>query len=1030
MPRKMYRNVEDVPQPEERPGSGTPRSAKEAALARMAETKRNVQGQKARMQEEMKRRKEAAEDYPEIVEQVEMEAEEGKALAEEAEQIETAQAIERRSKSKKKEETLSVGEARARFEKIEKDLAEMGVTSFADKMNDPEWVKADAAMRHAERAGRAETGKRKVAEYKKIQELEAEKADNLKRMQEMGGVWGGESYFLLSERNEEIEAELAKLGGRSKEKKAKAVEAPMTEEMMVAGEPTPEDRVADARKTIDFMNGYEQEIVARQRAVQAELKKHGIKDAAQIDAEMEVISPELREKSIGLKPDIWYKMKRLGRNLMGLERPPEVKQLLKKYAELEGEMNEQLHKRREAEAELMAAHAAAGHEVSTGTISTAALRAMERRVRSGGGDGGLDVSSLLNKVIPAGADQLHVEQELESLKHIGEGSLQKELAAVRALRMLEEDIQDAMQNVASKKDEMTLEDAQMYKDRLQELQTRVTNLDNEAGKSKEAAEAAKNTEAALAQYRRMVNTAVADLQRGVRESGKGSRPGSVVGMRAGTKGTYGASTPDRRVVSLSKMETADTKERKESEAAKAAERVNKDVQMYRSIKWRKELIDTINSNEAVRSAMHAVYEAYKKRAQEMMEQGELNLTTGSPDPALDYALNLYRLYARKENGKHQYSEKICQAASEEINHTDELLGAQWDTGRTTDRLVSALLSGLPSVMVEPGYAAEAAAKKEEEEVELQDSDLEEVVEEPIPLKRLKPQRPSLEIPTTEVRERIDREARESFEASLTETTPEQPLPHIKRALSEEEQEAAEEAGIPSVQELAAMGKREEAPASSNEDLINMPSASVEPVIEQKPEAEIPRERYEEIREVWSALRKDLNERVATERGSLRKKIGELEGLVRALPQTDTIRIAGLAEVQKFREQLRQGEVIRRQKERALYPTEETLKSMRRRINGLRNNEAKMNELSVKLTGVAGNSSAEKLLNLFRSYQMASPSGVRKAAYLNQLNSVRAILGLDAFETAEPETPPAEDEGQVISLADARAAREKKKKKGA
>ncbi|MCC6563623.1 hypothetical protein IT087_01910, partial [Candidatus Uhrbacteria bacterium] len=325
MPRKMYRNVEDVPQPEERPGSGQPRSTKEEALARLAETRRNVQGQKARMQEEMKRRKEAAEDYPEIVEQVEMGAEEGKALAEEAEQIETAQAIERRSKSKKKEETLSVGEARARFEKIEKELADMGVTSLADKMNDPEWVKADAAMRHAERAGRAETGKRKVGEYKQIQKLEAEKADNLKRMQEMGGVWGGESYFLLSERNEEIEAELAKLGGRPKEKKAKAVEAPMTEEMMVAGEPTPEDRVADARKTIDFMNGYEQEIVARQRAVQAELKKYGIKDAAQIDAEMEVISPELREKSIGLKPGFWYKVTRMGRNLMGLERPPEVK---------------------------------------------------------------------------------------------------------------------------------------------------------------------------------------------------------------------------------------------------------------------------------------------------------------------------------------------------------------------------------------------------------------------------------------------------------------------------------------------------------------------------------------------------------------------------------------------------------------------------------------------------------------------------------------------------------------------------------
>ncbi len=964
MPRKMYKNAEDLPQLEV-PGPGKPRSAKEEALARMAETKRNVQGQKARMQEELKRRRELDEAEArahELEPQFEAAVDEvvladDRLRAEPT--IENAQDLEEKREKANAlnimiEETLPEGRLRKKSKATADsearqaehvanvaelvDLAKKDTSAPRKRAKKeepkeeisayPEVSKGVSELMEIEDQRMAEEKefpqRKRAKELQKqasamekameVQMLEAEKADNQKRMIEMGGVWGGESYFLLSERNEEIDAELGKLQGRKQEKKMPKVEEPLpaTEEALVMGELTPEDRVADARKTIEFMNGYEREISARQKEIQAELARHGIKSASQIDAELANMSPELRAKSTGIKPDMWYNVRRMARNLMGIERKPEVKGLLEKYVELESEMNGQLHKRREAEQELEAAHAAAGRPRGRLRISKAMLRSASRGPGSSNElkGGGADMTGFLKtftEIPSTEAGRAHYGQDLEALQHIEQGSLQRELAAVRALRMLEEDIQDSMQNLALKKDEMTLEDAQMYKDRLAELQARVSNLDNEAGKSKEATAAAKNTEQTLAQYRRMVTAAMAELQRGVSASGKGeARPMSVIGRRAGNEGQF-ASTSARNVVQLSKMETPDTKERKakESEAGKAVERVNREVQVYRSLKWRKDLIDTVNTNENVRVAMHAVYEAYKKRITDLQIEGKVDLQDlyKSPDPALDYALDLYRLYARKANGKHEFSEKICQDASEGINKHDKLLG-MWDEGRTTDRLVSALLSGLPKVMVDANYQSEAANYKEKapEEIELTEADLEEINQapaaneapaEPIPLTKLKPYKPKVEAPLPHVnRAMSERELEAVEEESAEAEVPSEFMPVSEvaerlqaadRAIleaakkiigtrSNKPQNIADQYGVLVRQAedgLASAAQRIEKLKTLLENGIEQPAAPAqesapaevpsEPAVEQKQEVEAPREQYEHVREVWDALNNEFRQ---------------------------------------------------------------------------------------------------------------------------------------------------------------------------
>ncbi len=717
MPRKLHKFGESASTPE-RPGSGEPRSAKERALARMAETKANVVAGRAHAKAEMLRRREEPQ-----VSMTEMSDDESQALSHELEtQFETA--------------ADEIVEAEARLQ------TEPSIENAKDLERKREVAQElFVASEEALPEGRSRRKSKATVEKESVDTLEAEKENLKTRMQEMGGVWGGESYFIMSDRVEEIDREIAKVQGRPGAKRMVEALLPPTEESFVAGEPTTAERMMDARKTLKQMKRYEHDIEARQKNVQKELARYGIRTPAQIDAELAQLSPELRESSAGANPGLWFKLRKMARGLAGMERPPEVKVLLSKYVDLENEMNGELHKRREAELELESAEAAAG----------------KTRVRL--------------KVPLASVVEQPVYQ------------VQQELAAVRALKMIEEEMQDDMMNFAGRKDEFTTEDLELYTEKLDSLNKRLQALDEGAGDSKAAAKTAREAKEIYVKYRRQLSQAASGIVGQAQTAGPGeARPPSVIGQRTKAGGQF---TPaeTRTTVQLSKMETADKKERREWEKAGEKERVNRDVQMYRSIKWRKELIDSINSDEAVRSAMHSIYEAYKKRVQDMMARGELNLITGSPDPALDYTLDLYRLHARKANGKHLYDEKICQTALEEINRVDELLGGQWDTDRTTDRLVSALLREKPNVVVDKQYLAEvAAANDNAEETELEESDLEEVV--PIALTAVKPS---------------------------NETVEPIPLVHEKRSRSDEELEAIEEADA----------------------LISVPPVLVEPVIEQE-----------------------------------------------------------------------------------------------------------------------------------------------------------------------------------------------------
>jgi hypothetical protein len=661
------------------------------------------------------------------------------------------------------------------------------------------------------------------AEVQKAVATKARQAGHQKSVAELAGDYRREQEA-ENTRHKELQrlvSELVTDKGREVE-----VSLPAVEESFVAVEPMPEDRIAKARKALKEKKSYERDIAARQKKLQAELGRYGIKSPAQIDVELSEMSPELREASAGANPGLWFKLRKMARGLAGMERPPEVKELLKKYVDLENEMNSQLHKRREAELELESAEAAAGRS----------------RVRLG-----------VPRASVAEQPVYHVQQEL---------------AAVRALKMIEEEIQDDLLNFAGRKDDMVLfVDRDLYEDKLDSLNKRLQALGKNIGTSEVEIGALKKAQETYAKYRRQIAQAASAVVGQAQTAGPGeARPLSVIGQR--TRGEDGqfTSSVTRNVVQLSKMETADKKER---EKAEARERVNRDVLVYRSEKDRKELIDTINANEPVRSAMHAVYEAYKKQVQDMMARGELNLITGSPDPALDYTLDLYRLYARNENGKHLYDEKICESALEGVTRVNELLGGRWDTSGTTDTLVSALLSGKPRLMA-----------VENDVTELEEADLEEVPvsesanDNAIPFPLTRSRRKETKPPTpTNVEVPVEPAA----------------LPHVKRALSEKEEEAIdEELGVPSLRELIATYER------GRFDRLLSTSEALD----------------DEFRKMFGLGRYVAPEafaRTIESKGLQRKndgkgvrnRIEELEALVRALPEGD-VRARGLAEVGQFR----------------------------------------------------------------------------------------------------------------------------------
>ena len=888
MPRKMYRNPEAEPTPE-RPGSGSPDDSGVRRRPRKEEKSVLIDPE-----------------YQRAVERVK--SKESSVIVESSYQEEIGRSKRaRKSAEKPKEETLPLEEARARFEAVEQELKEVGVTSEADKMNDPEWSNAYMAFRHAERASRAERSKRGVREYKEAQSqreerhaghqaavrelvedaereesakhegvrenvdellgmerermaeeaklarrerlagmkkqvdemraslLKQEQADLAERMEKMGGVWAGEEYFKLKDRLEDVDAEIEKLEGAERKPRASKREAPVraTQEEIFAGELTPEDEIVDARKTSKFINDSEKEIAARQKKLQRELGRHGIESAAHIDAELAEMEPELRAASTGAKPDVWYRLKKVGRRLAGLERPPEVQALLKRYVNLENEMNAHIHSRAEAEAELVLAEKKAGRERFTAPRMRGSIQG--RQTMSGLRGGVADVS--------AGGDLSGFGKTFLEAPEMRRGS--KELRTTLALKQIEEDIRNALGEMEAMQELTETElSEEMFEEKKSNFAKRIRALE-EQGESEAFDEALEEAEEALMRYVMAVHQRRRTFFEQARTAGKGeARPASVISIRSGRAGgAYAPGTADRSAVLMSRMETADSREERvaaeKREAAEAPERVNKEVEMYRSVKWRKDLIDMINTDENARAAMHGVYEAFKHRMLEKLANEEdVDFRTSTPDPALDYALNFYRKYAQTPDDKgYVYDLKIRHAAHEELEEIERILGKKWNKSGWAAQAVRAISRGKVELLEGEGadviplpHVKRALSEEELEEVE--ELDIPITVEAPVSDK----ERPVVSAETAErealaessERQReIDEEAEQSFEASLGGFRP------AGEALKAEAAED-EELGVPTVQELAAMREVTQPEASqaeglSVEEALALPK--IEPAIE-------------------------------------------------------------------------------------------------------------------------------------------------------------------------------------------------------
>jgi hypothetical protein len=466
---------------------------------------------------------------------------------------------------------------------------------------------------------------------------------------------------------------------RKREPEPSVVVDPSYLEEIKSAKRKPEDEISDARKELKFIDDSEKEIIARQEALRKELKKHGISSTVQIDAELAEMGPELRKESMGLKPEFRYRMKKIGLRLLGIERAPEVKKLLKKYVDIENEMNAEIHSRAEAERRLMQAEKEAHRLV---TVSD--------RPEAG------DVSENLQTII--------------------------------ALKNIREEIDDAIGEMTAM-EELTESElsGEMFGDKKTNFARRIRALE-EVGGGEAFDGALEEAEEALMRYVVRVHERQRAFEKQARTAGKGNaRPLSViVGRGESRHGSYGTPMGSaRRIVKLAKQEQEDTRLHREAsekqEAAAMPEKVNKEVDVYRSVAWRKNLIDKINANEDARQAMHGVYEAFKHKVLEKLADEEsFDFRTGSPDPALDYALNLFRYYAQRPDGKgYFYTPEKRKAAHEEIMDADALLGKNWDPEHFAARAVRALSSGKRTIeSVKDRQQSEETVEVEEEKKEI------------------------------------------------------------------------------------------------------------------------------------------------------------------------------------------------------------------------------------------------------------------------------------------------------------------------
>ncbi len=596
---------------------------------------------------------------------------------------------------------------------------------------EPEYLKAIERVEKAEPSVIVE----REAPAKKREALLAERADLEERMEKLGGVWGGEAYFELNDQLSEINRKLDAESGADQTKKRTQREAPVvaSESDMVIGELTPEDQIADARKTLKFIEDTEKEIAARQKNLQKELGKHGLKTPERIIEELSKIEDELREEATGTKPDFWGRVRSVGRRLAGMEPSAETKELLKKYVDLEQQMNAQIHARAEAEAHMVQAEKQAGRTRRSYRMSQAQMRSLTRQPNEPLGDSGFSPSdiSAMAKTFTEAPEMLRGKKELQ---------------VTLALKEIEEEIRSALGDMESMQELTETElSEEMFEEKKTNFAKRIRALE-EQGKSEAFDEALEEAEEALMRYVMAVHQRRQAFFEEARTAGKGeARPASVISIRSGRAGgVYAPGTPDRRAVSMSRMETADSRKERAAaekrEAAEAPERVNKEVEMYRSVKWRKNLIDRINTDESVRRTLHGVYEAFKHRMLEKLaNEEEVDFRTGSPDPALDYALDLYRKYARRADGKgYVYDLKIRHAAHEGLEEIEHVLGKNWDVAGWAAQAVRAISRGKIELPVEDSYEEFRAIEAEEEEEA-----------EPIPLTRMKRARSEEELEQVE-----------------------------------------------------------------------------------------------------------------------------------------------------------------------------------------------------------------------------------------------------------------------------------------
>ncbi len=678
MPRKLYRSPEapSTPPSHERPGASSPDESGVHRIRKSPEAKVIID--------------------PEYLEEVGMK----KRLSV--------------PKEKVKEETLSVEDARARFQKVQEELEAIGVTSYADKLNDPAFLKADGDLKHAERAARNEASKRSKAKYKENKEIDTEldflqaginqptaaelvekrdmellssvpnaptakekvQSDIAKlkeKMDAMGGVWGGQEYFELNEEKEALEKKLRKMETGSEK----------TQEQKL--EPVPEKKETEVMRKEKELKKLE----SQRRSLENDLAQYGFDTPAKIMHELHEYSHELQPHiQRSFMEGLQYRLSQIGRFLSGrdggIENRAEVKALLKEYGQIQDKLdikNREILEAREQEGMVRAAR--------PGRIPRA-FRAPSPTGVPGTFEGMADT---FLEAPAADAATSVLNAEVAQLKRMHEGSISGRETRRIELTQVTEDIEDQIQ-FAKKEKDFDDTTATRFLDKIGAFSERIRKLEKGIGDKPADIKAIHDAEVALAKLRNAVERragvelplkliegeAPSEMKRQLEEAEadskkRKSRPMSVISNKSGTYGSFGASTQGKREVKWEQAAPAmDARDY-------AAERL-KAVQEYRSNMQRGPLVQRINEDPDMRAKMHDMYEEFTTKWRGLDDERRVSLQT-SVDPALDYALDSYKISAKDARGRFMFDKGDRDAAKKRIAATNLVLG--WLPTKNIDR---------------------------------------------------------------------------------------------------------------------------------------------------------------------------------------------------------------------------------------------------------------------------------------------------------------------------------------------------------